>query len=490
MVNDFELVVIGGGIVGCCVFNYAVMNGVKAVLLEAENDVCAGASKANSGIIHSGYDPAPLTQMASLCLRGNLIYPALCRRLGVGFLPCGTLTVAPESGRKTLESLLERGAKNGVRGLRLVEKEELFAMEPNLAENINLALFAPSGGVISPYSVCIALAEEGVINGGTVLTGFRVDSIIKDSIGFTFSDGKRTLKGKRVVNCCGSHANEVNALVGIKPHKMTFLRGEYLLLDRSQKGFVTRPIFPLPTEKSKGILATVTEHGNVMFGPTAESCLAEDTRTSLSGIEEIRQKVVLSVNKPNFKKTIKLFAGVRAKSGDDFVLRRADEVENFYYALGICSPGLTAAPAIAEYMMELLQEDGLQFHAIEAIPRTPYTETAKLSRKELSQLIKQNPAYGRIVCRCERISEGEIIEALNSPLHPHTIDAIKRRVRPTMGRCQGSFCIPKLLKIFARHQGLPQQDITLDGEGGSIVVGDIKDEGFYKKSGKGGADEN
>jgi len=460
----------------------------------------------------------PDSKMARFNIRGNQMYPALCKRLNVDFMACGSLTVATEEGRKKLEMLLERGKKNGVPNLRIVEKEELFKMEPNLADDIEIGLFAPTAGVVSPFNVCIALAEEGVLNGGTLLTNFMVDKIEKiksvqsetdkskidkniqlgdnkiqaeinkagenknlSADKYIIKSEDKQVVAKYVVNCAGPNANEVNALVGIKPYPINFVKGEYILSDKSLKGFINRPIFPLPTEISKGIIVNVTTYGNILFGPTAVECQKNDVSVELGSIEEIKKNVSMSVKNANFKKTIKLFAGVRVKSGADFVVEKDNKNANFYYALGICSPGLSASPAIAEYFMQLLEKDGVQENKIEPKKRKPYINTQNMDKKELNTLIKQNPAYGRIICRCEEISEGEIIDALNSPLHPYTIDAIKRRVRPTMGRCQGSFCIPKLIKLFAEHKKIKEEQVTVDGETSELLVSNIKEGGRYEK---------
>lgn len=478
---EFDLAIIGGGIVGCSLFSQAVLEGANAVLLEADNDVSAFATKANSGIVHSGYDPMPNTKMAKFNIRGNEMYPSMCERLGVQFMDCGTLTVATEEGRERLQKLLERGKENGVHGLRIIEKEELFEMEPNLADHISIALYAPTGGVISPYSVCIALAEEGVVNGGKVLTDFEVDAIQKTEGLYVIKAGDKQVTAKYVVNCAGPNANEINALLNAKQYPVNYVKGEYLLLDKSQKGFVNRSIFPLPSAESKGIVVNTSTHGNIIFGPTAVPCEKNDVSVSQESIDFIKRSVSETMKNPNFKKVIKLFAGVRVKSGSDFVIEKDDRNEHFYYAIGICSPGLTAAPAIAEDFMRQLKADGLPTKKITPQKRVSYLDAVKMNKKDLKDLIKKNPAYGKVVCRCEQISEGEIVDAINSPLHPYTIDAIKRRVRPTMGRCQGSFCIPKLIKIFAAQKKIKEEQVTLDGSDSELLVSDIKKGGRYEK---------
>ena len=477
----YDVVVVGGGIVGCAVFNAIVRNGNSAILLEAEDDVGAMSTKANSGIIHAGYDPKPNSLMAITNLRGNEMYASMCKRLNVEIKNCGTLVVATNENREKIQELYDRGIANKVKGLKILERDALLKLEPNLADNIVCGLFASTASIVCPYLVCIALAEEGVINGGKVITNFRVSSIKKGKDIFTVKDDTRTqtVYGKYVVNCAGLYANFINSLVDEQEYPIKLVKGEYILLDKSQSNFVNRPIFPLPTEKGKGILAIPTLHGNVMFGPTATDCSFHDTSTTPDGLEQIKNNVILSVKKPNFKKTIKLFAGVRVKSGSDFVIEKSKKVPNFYYTIGICSPGLTSAPAIAEMILNMLQKDGLKSQPIKLKQRKPYGEHFALPKSELKKLIKKNPAYGKIVCRCEKVSEGEIIDALNSPLHPRTVDAIKRRIRPTMGKCQGSFCMPKIVKMIADYEKIQQEDVTQKGEKSEILVGDIKQGGIY-----------
>ncbi|MBR1925713.1 MAG: NAD(P)/FAD-dependent oxidoreductase [Clostridia bacterium] len=475
--KEFDLVVIGGGIVGCNTFSEAVLNGINTCLLESSNDVSAYATKANSGIVHSGYDPIPGSLMAKYNVLGNKMYKSMCERLGVEYLECGTLTVSKADGKEALMELKKRGEENGVLGLRIIEEAELKQMEPNLSDDIKFALFAPTGGVVSPYSVCIALAEEGIINGGEIQTKFEVKQITKDETGYILSDGIKSVHAKYVINCAGPNANEINKLLNTKTYPMRFVKGEYILLDKSTKGYINHPIFPLPTKVGKGILANITVHGNIMFGPTAVDCQKDDRSVDLNGVEKIKEQILQTVKEPNFKKTIKLFAGIRVKTGSDFVVERDETNKNYYYAVGICSPGLTAAPAIAKDFLEMLKKDGIKTKPINYKKRKPYIDTQNMSSDELDNLIKQNPLYGKIVCRCEHISEAEIIDALNSPLHPVSIDALKRRVRPTMGRCQGSFCIPKLIRIMANERRLKKEQIALNEKGSELIVGDIKNGG-------------
>lgn len=485
--EQFDVAIIGGGIVGTALFSELSRCGVNVVLLEASDDVSNGSTKANSGIIHSGYDPIPGTLMARFNLEGSKMYPSMCARLGVTFNQCGTLTVSNENGRQKLQELLQRGVANGVEGLKIVESEELHALEPNLVPEVTVGLFAPTGAIVSPYNVCVALAEEGIVNGGTAYCYFKVNKIKQTNQGFVVysADNYAPLKditAKYVVNCAGANAIEINNLLNITPlPDVSYVKGEYILLDKSQQGYIRRPIFPLPTKMGKGIVANVTVHGNILFGPTATPCDKDDTSVSSNSVSQIMQQVSLTVKKPNFNKTIKLFAGVRAKVGKDFVIQKDDQHPGYYYTLGICSPGLTSAPAIAVYLKEMLVSDGLKTKNIKPKRRKPYVDTTTMTKQELDALIKSNPEYGKIVCKCENVSEGEILDVLHSPLHPTSIDAIKRRVRPSMGRCQGSYCIPKLINILSTQLHIPKEQVTLHGYGSELLTGDIKQYGYYAK---------
>lgn len=478
----YDVAIVGGGIVGCAVFNAVVRSGASAVLLEAKEDVAAMTTKANSGIVHAGYDPKPASLMAQTNVLGNRMYADMCKRLSVGFKQCGTLVVGTKEQAEKIDELYSRGLENGVKGMKILNRGEILKLEPNIADDIYCGLYAKTGGIVSPYLVCIALAEEGVINGGVVKTNFRVSGIENKQNFYTLTDDSRTqsVNARYIVNCAGVYSNLINSLVKEQEHPIKLVKGEYILLDKSQTGFISMPIFPLPDPiKGKGIVAIPTIHGNVMFGPTATDCSFFDTSISPEGIETIKNQIVLSVKKPNFKKTIKLFAGVRVKTGSDFIIERGKKALHYYYTAGICSPGLTSAPAIAEMILKMMQKDGLKTKPIKLKKRKPYGELNNLSKTQYKQLVKQNPLYGKIICRCEKVSEGEILDALASPLKPRSVDAIKRRIRPTMGKCQGGFCLPKIVKIIADFDKTKQEDVTLKGEGSNILIGDIKKGGFY-----------
>lgn len=475
---DYEIAVIGGGIVGCAVFDNLVLNGIKTVLIEKGEDVSLGATKANSGIIHAGYDCVPKTLKAELNVKGNSMYEKMVKRLGEKITKCGSLVVCKREDLSGLEELRDRGILNGINNLRIVEKEELKKMEPNLSEDICYGLYAPSAKIVSPYNICIALCEEGIINGGKLLLNYDIKQISKGE-NFEITDGKLPVTCKYIINCAGAGVNDINKLLGETELPVKLTKGGYILLDKMEGGLVNRPIFPLPTKKGKGILVCPTVSGNIFLGPTAEDIDEYETSTTLDEVNLIKEKTVQMVNNINFRNSIRTYAGVRVKVGDDFYIKFGEKVDNYLLVAGICSPGLTAAPAIAEYVFNMLKQKGIKPKKIKAKTRKPYTDITYMSDNEINKLIKLNPKYGKVICKCETITEGEVLEVLKGPIKPLTTDGVKRRLRASMGRCQGSFCYPKILEIMAKYYGVAHEDIKMRGDT-SVVVSDIKEGGLYE----------
>jgi len=476
-----SVAILGAGIVGAFIFNTLTRRGVKAVLLEKGEDVSLGATKANSGIIHAGYDSAEDTLKAKFNVLGNKMFPKIARRLGEVIKDCGSLVVGDEFSLESLKKLLNRGIYNGVKNLKILEKDELHKLEPNLNDNICFGLFSPDAKIISPYTFCISLCEEAIINGGKLLLNFNAIPIKKLENSYELSDGKEKIVAEYVINCTAENVNNVNSLIGEKQFDIVLAKGEYMLFDNSQPNFVSRPIFPIPTQKSKGILVCPTAHGNFFLGPTAKDVDTYDTSFSYDSINEIKSKTSLIVKNLNFKKVIKLYAGVRVKVGSDFVIDFSEKNKGFVSIVGICSPGLSCAPAIAEFVVDkLVKEQNLETKTIKLKKREPYTNILKLSPEKLNALIKKNKDYGEIVCNCETISKGEVLEVLNGPISPLTTDGIKRRLRATMGYCQGSFCYSNLVKVMSDFYHLPQEKIVMRGKQ-SLVFSDIKEGGIYEK---------
>jgi len=473
--------VLGGGIVGAFVFNTLSLQGVNTILLEKSEDVGQGATKANSGIIHAGYDAPIGTLEAKFNVEGNKLYEKIAKRLGESIKNCGSLVVGGKDSLPKLNELIERGKANGVKNMEIVSKEKLHKLEPNLTKEMCFGLYAKDAKIISPYNFAISLCEEAVINGGKVALNFDTKKIEKNGIYYKISSENETVECKYIINCTAENVNEINSLIDEKQFEINLVKGEYMLFDHTLRGLVNRPIFPLPTEKSKGILVCPACHGNVFVGPTAKDVENYDTSFSYDSISEIKAKTTPIVNGLNFKKVMKLYAGVRVKTGKDFSIDFSQKNKGYVSVCGICSPGLSSAPALANYIVKkLAKEQGLKTKKIALKRRKPYTNILSLSPSKLNKLIKKDANYGEIICNCETISKGEILEVLRAPIAPKTTDGGKRRLRATMGHCQGSFCYAPILKIMSNFYKVDESQIKMKGAG-AMIVGDVKEGGIYGK---------
>lgn len=470
-----DVIVIGGGIVGCAVLDRLARSDVSVCLLEAGDDVAVGATRANSGIVHAGYDCEPGTLKARFNVRGNAMTWALADELGVPALKCGSMVAAPAGGEEGLRELKRRADLNGVRA-EILSRGRALEIEPALADGIVSVLYAPDGGVVSPYQMAIALADRAAVNGAEVVTEARVTSLKKEGGVFVVGTEKGVFRAKVVVNCAGAQASAVNALIGAETFDTEFRKGEYFVLDHTERENISTVIFPLPTAAGKGILVAPTADGNVIYGPTSTPTFEDDTAVGAEGLDEIRRSVPLTYARPAFNKCIRVYCGVRTVVGHDFIVRPSERVENLIITAGICSPGLTSAPAIAEYVEELvggmiplvLKKDYVA--RPERAPRL-----ADLSEEELNALVKKDPRWGRIVCRCEKVTEAEIVAAVHSPVPARTVDAVKRRVRAGMGRCQGGFCATRVMEIISEELGIPMRDIRKGAGHSEIAVLAVKE---------------
>lgn len=470
-----DVIVIGGGIVGCAVLDRLARFSVSACLLEGCDDVASGATRANSGIVHAGYDCEPGSLKARFNVRGNAMIWALAEELRVPHLKCGSLVAAPAGGEDGLAELKRRADLNGVRA-EVLTREQALEKEPMLSEHVTAALYASDGGVVSPYQLAIALADRAVLNGAEVVTEAEVQSMRKEKGEFVLTTPKGEFRAKVVVNCAGAGASAVDAMVGAETFDTEFRKGEYFVLDHTERANVSTVIFPLPTAAGKGILVAPTADGNVIYGPTSTPTQEGDTSVSAEGLDEIRRCVPLTYARPAFGKCIRVYCGVRTVVGHDFVVKASDEVENLIITAGICSPGLTSAPAIAEYVEELVGE------RIELVPKANFVTVppaqprlAELSEEELNALVRRDPRWGKIVCRCEKVTEAEIVAAVNSPVPARTVDAVKRRVRAGMGRCQGGFCSTRVMEIISSELGIPMREIRKGAGHSEIAVLAVKE---------------
>ena len=467
--NTFDYVIIGAGIVGASIFSALARSGKSVCVVDKALDVATGASKANSGLVHAGFDPEPNTLKAKLNVLGNKMFPSEAKRLGLPIKKAGAYVVGNDT--KKLQELLARGRKNGVDALTIVSGAELHQRLPMLNADIQHALFAENAYIISPYMFTICLVEEGIVNGGEVALGYEPKKIRKIGEYYVISDGFAEIKAKFVINSAGHGYNEIANMLGSEIYEIEYRRGEYYVLDSTEKDLVPATIFPLPTKAGKGVLVTPTIDGNILVGPNSEPS-DESTKTTASGLAFVSSQAKLTIPSVNLKKTIRIFAGIRTIVGDDFVIEKSGQVQNVINIAGICSPGLSSAPAIALYVLNLL---GISTNIPKSAVRiTPYQSMACLSRAKQNELIKKDPSYGRIVCKCEGVSEGEIRDALNRPLRVVSVDGIKRRTRTGMGRCQSGFCLSRTIELIAKENNMSEYDVTKENKGSNILVGEVK----------------
>ena len=501
----YQTAVIGAGVVGALTARELRRYGVSVCVLERENDVAMGATKANSGIVHAGFDALEGSVKARMNVLGAKRMEQVCRELNVNYKKNGALVVAfDKSEMETVRALYCRGVKNGVADLVVVDREGLRELEPNLSPDIIGALYAKGSGIVCPYHLCIAAMGNAMDNGAELLLNFEVMNIQKSAGIYALSDGTRTVYARTVVNAAGLYSDQIAGL-GVKASgttaegqpamsvpqvtaqvtskvtaqvtpQVTPRKGEYLLLDKEYGGLLSRTVFRTPTAMGKGILLSPTADGNLILGPTSTDIEdKEDKSVTKEGIEKIIRETLKDMPGVPLKGVITSFAGLRSVGeGGDFVLRRSGP--GWVDAIGIDSPGLSSSPAIAEHIVSLLAQDGLPLISDPAFDpvRGPVIHMKELPLDEKNQMIRQNRKYGHIVCRCEEISEGEIIDALVRNPPARDLDGVKRRTRSGMGRCQGGFCSPAVAQLIAEQTGTGLNEVTKFGKGSELLMGDTK----------------
>ena len=473
----YDVIVIGGGVIGTSVLRELQRYNLSSLLLEMDDDVSTGTSRANSGIVHAGYDCTPGTLKAKYNVRGNKLCYDWADELGISVKRIGSLVVADENGLEGLKELEVKGHANGV-DVEIIDRDRILELEPNVADSVQYALYAKDGGIVSPYKFTVALAENAVINGAEVILESKVVAITKKDGYFIVDteDGGR-YERRVLVNAAGGYASNINALVGAETYKTEYRRGDYYVLDKKESANVSRVIFPLPDERGKGILVSPTVDGNVIYGPTSIPVEGpECTDVEADGLDYIKSQVPKSYKCPNYRNAIRVYAGVRSIVGSDFIVNWSDKVDNLFVLAGICSPGLTSAPAIGEDVARMVaerlelkkKEEGL-------IPNKKHLHFVDLSPSELNDMIKSDARWGKIVCRCEKVSEAEIVEAIHSPVPATTVDGIKRRARAGMGRCGGGFCGPVVMEIIARELNIPLTSVKKGGKNSNIAISLVKE---------------
>lgn len=478
----YDVAIIGAGVVGSAIARELSKYQVKACVIDREEDVCCGTSKANSAIIHAGFDAKPGSMKAKLNVRGNEMMDQLAKDLDIPFTRNGSLVVCTkEQDPAGLEELLEKGKANNVPGLRIIDREELLKLEPNVADDVTCALFAPTGGIVCPFHMTMAFAENAVENGVEYYLNTEVTKIEKSGEGFTIHTSAKTPLGKEgqfeakvVVNAAGVYADDMNNMVSNEKLTIIARKGEYMLMDKTAGAHVSHTIFQLPSKMGKGVLVTPTVHGNLLVGPTADDVEnKEAVNTTMAGLDILGPTSALSVKNVPLRAVITSFAGLRAhEQGGDFVIGERDDAPGFFNVAGIESPGLSSAPAIGELVAtQVAKKLGLAKKDNFKATRKGILHPDTLTLEERNALIKEQPAYGNIICRCEMISEGEILDAIHRPLGARSLDAVKRRTRAGMGRCQAGFCSPRTMEILEREVPMSMYDITKNGGKSTFVVG-------------------
>ncbi len=472
-----DVVVIGGGVVGASVARELARFKLDVVVLEKENDISNGSSKANSAIVHAGYDAEPGTLMARYNVLGNRMFDKLCRELDVPFKRCGSMVVAfTEVEVKHLGELLERGRGNGVSGLRVIDGDEARGLESNLSIRVEGALLAESAGIVGPWELTIAMMENAVENGVELELNQEVIDIERIDGGYRVQTNRGYFDTRIIVNAAGVYADRIHNMAAEPSYRIKPRRGQYFVMDKSQGRLVERVIFQCPTKLGKGVLVTPTVHGNLLLGPDAQDLAdREDLATTEEQLAFVKDQAVKSVEGIELREAIRNFAGLRAESDrGDFVIEEAADAPGFIDVGGIKSPGLTSAPAIGVNVAKMVAERLNAQENKEFDPERRQVVFMELTPEEKGKIIERDPRYGRVICRCESITEGEIVDSIHRKVGATTVDGVKKRCRPGMGRCQGGFCGPRVQEILARELHMSLEDVVLDRRGSYILVGETK----------------
>lgn len=469
-----DVVIIGAGVVGSSIARELSRYNLDITVLEKASDVCEGTSKANSGIVHAGFDAVPGTLKARFNIAGSRKMEALSRELDFSYKRNGSLVLCfSKDDLPKLEELKKRGETNGVDGVTILTGDEVRKLEPAVSDEAVAALYAPTGAIVCPFGLTIAMAENAAVNGAEFRFNEAVTAIEKTDTGFMVTTSADTYECKAIVNAAGVYADTIHNMVCDDKLSITARKGEYCLYDKKVGGTVSSTIFQLPGAYGKGVLVTPTVHGNLLLGPTATDTLdKEEVNTTADGLNTLQATAGKSIKAVPYKSVITSFAGLRAhEEGGDFIVGESS-VKGFFDAAGIESPGLSAAPAIGEFLAKEVAS------SLEAVRKTDFVAKRKgipnvalASKEERDRLIKENPMYANVICRCELVTEGEIVDAIKRPVGATTLDGVKRRTRAGMGRCQAGFCSPKTLEILARELGKDITEITKHGAGSEFLTG-------------------
>ncbi|KAJ53432.1 glycerol-3-phosphate dehydrogenase [Clostridium tetanomorphum] len=471
----FDVTIIGAGVTGCAVARELSKYKLDVCVIEKEIDVACGTSKANSGIVHAGEDPIPGTLKAKMNVRGNELFDQLQKELDFPFKRNESLVLCfDEKDLGELEELRQRGIKNGVPDtMQILNRQEALKLEENLSDKVVAALTLPTGGIVCPYELTIALAENANMNGVEFKFETEVREIEKKEDCYVINTNQGNIETKILINAAGLFGDKINNMVSDKKYEIIARKGEYLLFDKAVGNMIKRTLFQLPTKMGKGVLVTPTVDGNLLMGPTSIDIDDKaNVETTMEGLATIFDKAKLTIKEIPTRQVITSFAGLRAHEvNGDFIVGEVEDAKNFINAIGIESPGLTSAPAIGEYIADIVvkkmkAEKKDNFNPI----RKSIPKFRELDNEQRRELIKKNPAYGRIVCRCETVTEGEIREAIRRPLGAKTLDGIKRRTRAGMGRCQSGFCMNKAVDILSDELNIKRKQVTKFGNKSNFLI--------------------
>ena len=471
----FDITIIGAGITGSLIAHGLSKYDLKVLVLEKENDVAEGATGANSAMVHSGHDPKPDTLKCRYNVIGNRMYPELCKELQVDFLGIGAFVVATDDiEEEKLETLIRQCEERDI-PFEVLSGDGARAIEPNLSDGVTKALSLPSTGIIMPFEVTIAAMEEAMLNGVELKLDYEVKKIDKQKDHFVINDEIET---KVLINCAGAHCDDITNMLRTSPYKVITRKGEYFVLDHLED-YLHHVIYPTPSLKGKGVLAIPTVHGNIMLGPNSDETEDKDDDATGSGLDYIRKEINKTMKNVPFNKLIHTFAGLRPHIDlGDFYIKEDDMISNFIHVAGIESPGLTAAPAIAKDVInDIVMPKFADCKAkAEYVRRKPFIDMRHMSFEEKQKLVESDPDFGKIICRCEKISLGQIKDVIRRKCGATTIKGVKMRCRPGMGRCQGGFCEPEVLKILSEELHKDVTDIKLDRDGSNVLLASAKEE--------------
>lgn len=452
----YDVVIIGAGVIGCSVARELSRYSLRVLVLEKNEEVCEGTTKANSAIVHGGYDALPGTLKARFNRQGNEMFTKLSKELEFPFIRNGSLVLAfSDYELKQLDILYKRGIENEIPGLEILDKQQTLLKEPEVCDEIKGSLYCSSAGIVCPFNMTYALIENAIQNGAELITSAEVLGIDKKDDHYEVAASKGRFKTRFLVNAAGLYSDKIANMTGDFDFEIIPRKGEYRILDKSEGKMISHVIFQAPTEKGKGVLVSPTVHGNIIVGPTAEyTDSVEDTSVTPMGLQIIDSLSKKSLPDIRLDKTIKSFAGVRASSDKkDFMIYSSGKSPGIIHAGAIESPGLAASPAIAVYIAELLQNEGLELTEDPGFDpvRKGIKKFAELDKKQQEELKMKDSKYKNIICRCEQVTQAEIEQAINRPAGATTHDGIKRRVRAGFGRCQGAYCTPKVLEILQKE---------------------------------------